>query len=92
LYALSESSPGHTEFSLLTVEELADRRRQGCFPRRAVLTANEQAMQAMAIERSYWFRLHTWVRIGTAQFALYSLLNRDNGNQVRPYGRNFGTE
>ncbi len=92
LYALSVSSPGHTEFSLLTVEELADRRKQGCFPRRSVITANEEAMQALAIERSYWFRLHTWVRIGTAQFALYSLLNRDNGNQVRPYGRSFGTE
>ncbi len=92
LYALSASSPGHTEFSLLTVEELAERRKAGCFPRRSVITSNEQAMQAIAIERSHWFRLHTWVRIGTAQFALYSLLNRDNGNQVRPYARSFGTE
>jgi general secretion pathway protein K len=92
LYALSTTSPNSVSYSQLTPDDLALRRRNGCFPTRALLTANEPAMQAMAGERSEWFRLHTWVRIGTAQFALYSLIYRDGSRQVRPVARSFGTE
>lgn len=92
LYALSQTNPVHVEYSLLTPEQLAERRRSGCFPQRSVLTANEPDMQARTAERTAWLRLRTWIRIGTAQFALYSLLHRDGSGQVRPVARSFGTE
>jgi general secretion pathway protein K len=92
LFALNTEDAAHVEYSALDPERFAEQRGQGCFPTRAALGSNQEAMQAATTERSSWFRLHTWVRIGTAQFALYSLLNRDNGNQVRLYGRSFGTD
>jgi general secretion pathway protein K len=92
IYALSATDPNHLEYSLLTSEDLADKRKTGCFPKRSVLTANEPAMQAVTAEKTEWLRLHTWVRIGTAEFALYSLMYRDGSNQVRPVARSFGTE
>lgn len=42
-------------------------------------------------EQSTYFRLHTWVTIGTTRFALYSLMERQ-GSQVRVVNRTFGTE
>jgi general secretion pathway protein K len=41
---------------------------------------------------SQYFRLRAWVTIGTTRFTLYSLLERDNGGQIRPLLRTFGTE
>ena len=46
----------------------------------------------LTAETSSYFRLHTWVRIGTAQFALYSLMYRDASKKARPIIRTFGTE
>lgn len=43
-------------------------------------------------ERSSYFRLYSWVSIGTARFTLYSLMYRDGQNQVRPVLRTYGTE
>jgi hypothetical protein len=48
-------------------------------------------MRGLAGEQSSYFRLRTWVRIGTAQFALYSLMYRQ-GDMARPISRTFGTE
>ena len=42
-------------------------------------------------EQSTYFRLHTWVTIGTTRFALYSLLERKGVGVVLIY-RTFGTE
>lgn len=92
LFALSSTSPSHLEYSLLTAEDLAGRRRGSCFPSRSVLAANEPAMQTATTEKTDWFRLQTWIRIGTAQFALYSLIHRDGSGQVRPIARSLGTE
>jgi general secretion pathway protein K len=91
LYALSKD-PSHLEYSLLKPEDLARNREPGCFPRADVLAAGEPDMKARIGERSSYFRLHTWVRIGTAQFALYSLMYRDGNGQVRPLTRTFGTD
>lgn len=92
LYALSETDARHSEYSQMKPEELAERRAGGCFPQRSVLAPNVPAAQAMTSERTAWFRLQTWTRIGTAQFALYSLMYRDGSGQVRPVARTLGTE
>jgi general secretion pathway protein K len=92
LYGLSKSNASYVEYSRLKPEELARNREPGCFPRATVLAAGEPDMSARIGERSSYFRLHTWVRIGTAQFALYSLMYRDGNGQVRPVTRTFGTD
>jgi general secretion pathway protein K len=50
-----------------------------------------QSLQARLANQSTYFRLHTWVTIGTTRFALYSLMQRD-GTTVRVVNRTFGTE
>jgi hypothetical protein len=45
----------------------------------------------MISERTNWFRLQTLVRVGTAQFDLYSLMYR-TGRQARAVTRSLGTE
>jgi hypothetical protein len=57
-----------------------------------VLAANEPDIAARIGERSSYFRLQTFLRIGTAQFALYSLMYRDGAGHVRPILRTMGTE
>ena len=92
LYALSAGNRNNVQYSAQTPEALAELRRNGCFPKRSILAASEQAMQERTGERSSYFRLHTWIRIGTAQFALYSLMYRDANGQARSVARSFGTE
>jgi hypothetical protein len=80
---------------------LLESRKAGCFPPAgafqvdATLPANEQqqlqALKDNIVEQSTYFRLHTWVTIGTTRFALYSLLQRQNA-QVSLVYRTFGTE
>lgn len=91
LFAVHESDQQHVEYSTLTEEELAERRESGCYPQRSGLTSGQQAMQQLTSERSSWFRLESWVSIGTAQFALYSLMQREGGGQVRAVSRSMGT-
>lgn len=92
LHALRQSNPNEVEFSRLPPEELARRRKQGCFPGASAIGANEPRVTARVAERSSYFRLRTWIRIGTAEFALYSLLYRDGSGQVRPILRTMGTD
>jgi len=92
LFALHQSDQKHVEYSTLTAEELAERRGGECYPRRATLASGQQKMQQMTAERSNWYRLETWVNIGSAQFALYSLMQRDGNNQVRAVARSLGSE
>lgn len=92
LFALHEDDQLHEEYSTLSAEELAERRQGECYPRRTVLTSGQQAMAAMASERSSWFVLETWVSIGTSQFALYSLMQREGTSSVRTITRSLGTE
>ncbi len=91
LFALTESDQKHVEYSTLKDEELADRRTGECYPGRSTLTSGQQAMQPFTAERSSWFRLETWVTVGTAQFALYSLMQRDGG-RVQTVARSLGHE
>jgi general secretion pathway protein K len=92
LYALSTGKPGYVEHSTRTQEEFDSLRANGCFPKRSVLTADEPKMAALTAERTSYFRLRTWIHIGTAEFALYSLMYRDPRGQARAVARSFGTD
>lgn len=63
---------------------------QGTIPQDATPEA-QRAWKDRTGNVSNYFRLHTWVTIGTTRFALYSLMAR-KVNQVRVVGRSFGTE
>lgn len=92
LFALSATNANYVQYSRLTPEDMARSRANGCFPRKTVLGANEPVISGRIDERSSYFRLHTWLSIGTAQFALYSLMYRDGAGKVRPILRTMGTE
>jgi general secretion pathway protein K len=92
LHAIRQNNPDEVEFSKLTPEEMTRRRQSGCFPGAGAMGSNEPQVAARVAERSSYFRLRTWVRIGTAEFALYSLLYRDGSGQVRPILRTMGTD
>ena len=92
LYALSEQNRNNVEYSNMDPEQLAQSRAERCFPRAQVISAGEERLSARIGERSDYFQLRTWVRIGVAEFALYSLMYRDGNGQARPVMRSFGTE
>lgn len=92
LFALHENDQKHVEYSTLTQEEMDERRTGECYPRRTTLTSGQQAMQQFTAERSSWFRLETWVNVGSAQFALYSLMQRDGSGRVQAVTRSLGHE
>lgn len=77
---------------------LDDIRQKGCGTDKATLASSTDPNKwtladAHYVERSDWFRLRTHVRIGTAEFVLYSVLYREpNGNRVRTVQRSFGSE
>jgi hypothetical protein len=91
LFAVSSDDTNNVEYTRMRPEELATSRARGCFPSLDTLTRGDAAMKELAGEQSDYFRLRTWVRIGTAQFALYSLMYRE-GDKARPISRTFGTE
>jgi type II secretory pathway component PulK len=91
LYALNEKESGHVEYSQLSADDMTERRADGCFPRRSSIAAGTPAMQAMTAERTSWFQLQTVVSVGSAQFDLYSLINR-SGRQSRAIARSLGTD
>jgi len=88
---------GKTEYST-DVSALAQSRQQnGCFPTLSEfdmsLSPGQQTQLASRIGTgSNYFRLRTFITIGTARFSLYSLLYIDGSGQIRPIIRTFGTE
>ncbi|MEO6078804.1 MAG: type II secretion system minor pseudopilin GspK [Steroidobacteraceae bacterium] len=91
LYALSATDSRHVEHSQRSKQETDKARSTGCFPKRTDLIADEPTIAPLVAEHSNYFRLRTVIVIGTAQFALYSLMYR-NGTQPRAVLRSFGTE
>jgi general secretion pathway protein K len=85
------------QYTLMDPKQFASSRTAGCFPdvramKASVTAGNAQTFMDRTVqEESQYFRLHTWVTIGTTRFALYSLLNR-NQQQVTVVGRTFGTD
>jgi len=79
-------------------QDLKKDREKGCWPINtdfvnSIIDANAKtAAQPRVAEKSSWFRLRTNIRIGTAEFVLYSVLLRENNNHVRTVQRSFGSE
>ncbi len=88
--------PGQEQFSL-DEPLLVERRQGGCFPTLLEFQTQMSAAQFAEVQRyigesSHYFRLRSWISIGTTRFTLYSLLYRDQGGQIRPILRTFGTD
>ncbi len=86
---------GGTDFG--NGELLAANRRDGCFPTRADLQATLDQAAWLALNQSVsettdWFRAVTAVRIGTSEFTLYSLIERNGIGGIRTVLRSTGTE
>jgi general secretion pathway protein K len=92
LYALSSTNLGFVEHSQRPVAEMTKLRDSGCFPRRQELVTVEPRIGRLTAEQTSYFRLTTSIRIGTAEFTLYSLLYRDGRGKARAVARTFGTE
>jgi general secretion pathway protein K len=93
---LLDALSGKTEYSLDLKALAMSRAQGGCFPGLSTyqmsLSAAQQSVLASRIgTSSIYFRLRTFITIGTARFSLYSLLYVDGGN-IRPIIRTFGTE
>jgi general secretion pathway protein K len=79
-------------------QNLAVPRKKECYPTRQMFLDGIQdpnakaAADARVSEKSSWFRLRTIIRIGTAEFVLYSVLQREGNNRVRVSQRSFGSE
>jgi general secretion pathway protein K len=78
--------------------DLPAQREKGCWPEKSFYTGvianpqNKTEVDARVDEKSSWFRLRTNIRIGTADFVLYSVLFREPSNKVRVVQRSFGSE
>jgi general secretion pathway protein K len=77
---------------------LDEDRKKGCSPTlQGYLNGFSNAelrnkAQARVGEKSNWFRLRTHVRIGTAEFVLYSVMYRELNKKLRTVQRSFGSE
>jgi general secretion pathway protein K len=84
--------------SVFANANLQSNRAKNCWPTRQDFLAGiqdatrRQAAEAWVAENSSWFRLRTNIRIGTAEFVLYSVLLREQNNRVRTVQRSFGSE
>ena len=95
LAALAET--GGADF---TEELLATNRREGCYPTKEFLPtmvgdplAQQLITSETVSETTNWFRALTAVRIGTSEFTLYSLINRNGSDTaIRTVLRSTGTE
>ena len=74
-------------------------RKNGCANTTATVVTNrigDANLKSLALarfeEKSSWFRLRTNIRIGTAEFVLYSVLFRQPNNRIRTVQRSFGSE
>lgn len=68
-----------------------------CYPDKAAYLSSVAGTRHNYVDQhvgtdSQYFRLRTWITIGTTRFTLYSLLNQDASGQIRPILRTFGTE
>jgi general secretion pathway protein K len=95
---LDAMTPAQRSFSL-DATSLAKRREKGCFPTmpefQATMTPAQWThgdLSRRLTDRTEYFRLRSYVTIGTTRLTLYSLIHRDSGGQIRPILRSFGTE
>ena len=95
LDATANDPQGNVAYRTQNLKQL---REKGCFPINSDFIAGiidakaKVAAQPRIAEKSSWFRLRTNIRIGTAEFVLYSVLFREPNNRVRTIQRSFGSE
>jgi general secretion pathway protein K len=90
---LAMLSDGGLDFS--NEELLAANRRDGCYPTPEMFEDKfpiRADRERVISQNSDWFRAVTAVRIGTSEFTLYSLINRDSDTAIRTVLRSTGTE
>lgn len=92
---LLDALTGVKQFSVDPAEFAKERQEAGtCFHTQADFLAGvsnpilKQELQTMTTQTSSWFRLTSFVSLGSAEFAVYTLLYADQG-QVRPVMRSF---
>jgi general secretion pathway protein K len=95
LDATKNDAQNQDEFTVLP--NLVEQRENGCFPELAgylngVSADMKPKVEKRVADRSSWFRLRTNIRIGTAEFVLYSVLFRQQDQKVRTVQRSFGSE
>ena len=92
---LLDAISGKMEYSIDPAGLAQSRQQNGCFPTMMEFSASlgSQATQLADYigTASTYFRLRTFITIGTARFSLYSLLYVDGSGQIRPIIRTFGT-
>jgi general secretion pathway protein K len=92
--------PTHKEFSTSDPKEFAKQRENGCFPTRDIYAASfggtgspQWAEVASRVSQvSSYFRVTSIVTIGSAEFTLYSLLERDQQGQSHVLMRSFSPD
>jgi general secretion pathway protein K len=96
LDATRNDPANRTEYS---IQDLEVPRENDCFPMLqpyldGVGDPNLKNIVASRVtDKSKWFRLRTHIRVGTAEFVLYSVLFREpTDNRVRTVQRSFGSE
>ena len=89
---------GQTEFST-SADQLTRNRANttGCFPtlaafQQSVGTKNASGLTTQFKEYSRWYRLTSFITIGSTDFNLYSLLYQENTGAVRPIQRSFAPD
>jgi len=86
---------GHTEFSSDSGALAKNRAASsGCFPtlsnyQAALNPARQKSLSNYFSQSSNYFRLTSYITIGSTEFSLYSLLYQDASNAVRPIQRSF---
>ena len=88
---------GQRSYGLDPKEMISQRQQFSCYPGKTAfldgVSANWKTYVSSHIDtRSSYFRLRTWITIGTTRFTLYSLIKQDQSGQIRPIFRTFGTE
>jgi general secretion pathway protein K len=94
---LLDAIAGKVEYSSDPNALANERKLNGCFPGltlfQSTLTDQAKLLSSNFLGTStQYFRLRSFITIGTARFTLYSLLYRDNSGLLRPILRTFGTE
>ena len=96
---------GHVEYSADPEQFAKDRQDAGtCFPTQAQFLKNagnveqsanqnpqqqQQTLNSLVAQKSTWFRLTSFVNIGSAEFSVYTLLYWDQTGMARPVMRSF---
>jgi general secretion pathway protein K len=91
---LLDALTGVVQFSLDPAAFEKQRQESPCWPTQTQFLAGvnpalQQQLTGMTSQTSNWFRLTSFVSLGSTEFVVYSLLYVDSTGQVRPVMRSF---